>query len=313
MVLAYVRSPTSYITSLFQQVVKSGVGFERFADENLSESNQVLNLKMFYPNYKRTFEKLEDVFGNKHLAIKSFNKQTLTNGNVVSDFTHSLGLPIDQEDILTSNEGISKPALSILYILRKASAMKLINVGKQQFLDVLQGVKTMNGEKLAFHSEALLAVTKPNAHDIEWIRNRGVDIVANVEAPGQVNTENDLVSITKAQYRDFCLVIESLEIESGLGESIKKVVYEIGVLGNTGLFNSLENHALFSKIRSRIIDSHESADILREVAFAFENSGDIETAREVMKKAKMLRPSGPIIKQKLDDYLKKLKQDTNST
>ena len=45
-----------------------------------------------------------------------------------------------------------------------------------------------------------------------------------------------------------------------------------------------------------------SADILREVALAFEKDGDIETAYSLMKKASALRPNGPFIKKKVEEY-----------
>jgi len=62
----------------------------------------------------------------------------------------------------------------------------------------------------------------------------------------------------------------------------------------------------FQLISSNITSQSESADILREVAFAYEKSGDIKMAAKIMKNALMLRPKGQVIKSKLDVYNKLL-------
>lgn len=58
----------------------------------------------------------------------------------------------------------------------------------------------------------------------------------------------------------------------------------------------------FEVITKALAGSNGNADILREVALAFEHSGDIQTACKVMEQAHYLRPHGPVIKQKLEEY-----------
>ncbi|MGP7735212.1 class I SAM-dependent methyltransferase [Oceanimonas smirnovii] len=64
----------------------------------------------------------------------------------------------------------------------------------------------------------------------------------------------------------------------------------------------------YSKLKEQLNTEQDSADILREVAFSFEQSGDIQTACKVMEQAHLLRPEGPVIKQKLEEYRKKLNE-----
>lgn len=52
-VFAYVRTPVSYMTSLLQQVIKSGIGFERLIKKS-NFNKEAMNFEMLYPNYKRT-------------------------------------------------------------------------------------------------------------------------------------------------------------------------------------------------------------------------------------------------------------------
>lgn len=63
----------------------------------------------------------------------------------------------------------------------------------------------------------------------------------------------------------------------------------------------------FNSLQDRIKKDTSPASVLREVAFLFEKDGDIHTAMKVMEKAHFLRPDGPVIKRKLDEYKNILK------
>lgn len=67
----------------------------------------------------------------------------------------------------------------------------------------------------------------------------------------------------------------------------------------------------FEVITKALAGSNDNADILREVALAFEYSGDIQTAYKVMAQAHLLRPQGPVIKQKLEEYRALLNEKLN--
>jgi len=65
---------------------------------------------------------------------------------------------------------------------------------------------------------------------------------------------------------------------------------------------SSEQQRFFIPIKERLNDGSDSVDILREVAIAFEQSGDVNTALKIMQQAYRLRPEGPLINQKLQEY-----------
>ncbi len=65
-----------------------------------------------------------------------------------------------------------------------------------------------------------------------------------------------------------------------------------------------KNKVIFGKLK--FTSSMQSADILREVAVAFESAGDIRTAERIMKQALLQRPSGPFIQRKYKQYCHKL-------
>lgn len=60
----------------------------------------------------------------------------------------------------------------------------------------------------------------------------------------------------------------------------------------------------FTNIKNKLKNDFDSADVLREVAFSFEKVGDIETALSVMQRALEQRPTGPVIKRKIEEYKK---------
>ena len=86
--------------------------------------------------------------------------------------------------------------------------------------------------------------------------------------------------------------------------SVKEVskTYEVQVNLKTNDLTALKS------LENRIQPNYESPDILREVALAFELSGDIVTALSVMQAALKLRPNGPLIKKKAAEYEERLKR-----
>ncbi|SEO16894.1 hypothetical protein [Vreelandella aquamarina] len=87
---------------------------------------------------------------------------------------------------------------------------------------------------------------------------------------------------------------------------VKKL--EVPKLGDDEIHNSeklkdkeeVERH--FSNLAENVGRGLSSAEILRDVALSFEKSGDVHTAMKLMEKAHLLRPNGPVIKRKLDEY-----------
>ena len=64
----------------------------------------------------------------------------------------------------------------------------------------------------------------------------------------------------------------------------------------------LPNNIPFFDLPKKLTLNFDSADILREVALQFEESGDISTALTIMSKALALRPTGPLIQRKVAQY-----------
>lgn len=72
--------------------------------------------------------------------------------------------------------------------------------------------------------------------------------------------------------------------------------------------DQMQKNKVFKNLQNSIKSEHQAPDLLREVALAFEQSGDIVTALSVMQKALELRPNGPFIKKKVEEYTKLMEQ-----
>lgn len=85
------------------------------------------------------------------------------------------------------------------------------------------------------------------------------------------------------------------------------------VLKATSNYNNIiskkTNLAPFRNLK--IKPNSESPDILRDIAIAFEMVGDIKTSYTVMSIARELRPAGPFINKKLNEYKTILMKDKN--
>lgn len=309
-VFAYVREPTSYMNSLLQQVIKSGVGFERFIFENSLDNSSKLNLKMLYPKYEETFKKHGKVFGDENLHLKLFDRKKLCEGNVVVDFIKTFNLPISSNLVITDNEGISKPALSIIYALRKASINNVTNISPQILNRITSSLHSLKGDKLALSSKAYKDLIEDNFRDIHWLEKRlSEKLPPPQKTKNGISNEEELVKINKENFLEFNDILENAPIEKSTRNKIIDIIESVCLHGDLIKLNEGSSiDGAFGDLSKRIRPNHESADILREVAYTFEAFGDIDTAFKVMEKAHRLRPKGPFIKQRLEEYRKKLNE-----
>lgn len=103
-IVAYIRKPGSYISSIYQQAVKRG-----------NPSN--FDIQKYFPNYKKRLSRFDEVFGVKNVHLWLFNVKQLYKHDIVEDFISKYKLisknPYIQKN---ENESISKELFSLLYI-----------------------------------------------------------------------------------------------------------------------------------------------------------------------------------------------------
>lgn len=198
-IVAYVRSPASYMTSLMQQCIKSGIGLQRFIKENPQSCLFPINTDMFYPRYQACFTKFENIFGRDSLMLRDFNPAKLHNGDVVQDFFNIFRIPLEPEKICRSNESISREALAVIYAIRKTSIMSPNAVPIHQVDRISQVLSAAGGGKFLLSSTIIDPIVEKYQNDISWIKARMGDFSSEgTSNKVGIRTELDLLRIEKA-------------------------------------------------------------------------------------------------------------------
>jgi hypothetical protein len=109
-VIAYIRSAQSYITSAFQELIKHGVGsFE---------------LSIAAPNYNR-FLMFANVFGLQNIIYKSYDSLINKESNTISDFWSTFDIVCSTDtSMIEENKSLLLEAVSLLYVYQKYSFRK---------------------------------------------------------------------------------------------------------------------------------------------------------------------------------------------
>ena len=107
-VIAYVREPVSFMSSIFQQRTKMGrIGFE-YAD--------------MYPDYRHLFAKWVELVGTDAIEAIQFHRSQFHEEDLVSDFANRVGADPSQlvSEPSVLNQTLTAEALSVLYAFRVA-------------------------------------------------------------------------------------------------------------------------------------------------------------------------------------------------
>ena len=139
-------------------------------------------------------------------------------------------------------------------------------------------------------------------HDEEFVYkycSRGVEFARNKNLTSSEDCMKMIALISEIirSLSNTSLTAEFLKVHSIENNGL--VNERVVIVNQTGKFNSKD---VFSKV---MLESNmEIADVLREIAFAFKEVGDLTTACVLLEKALEQRPSGPVIRKALERYRK---------
>jgi hypothetical protein len=151
-VVAYVRTPLSFMESAFQQRVKVRV--------------IELDYKLLYPKYKVRFEKFEQIFGAVEYSL--FEKKSLIGGDVIQDFCNKQKVNFHQS--LSSNISLSGIATKFLYLYQKARKEITIT---QEKIEILEStLKNIEGDKFRFPQQYEKIMREEFDEDYIWMNSR---------------------------------------------------------------------------------------------------------------------------------------------
>ena len=158
--VGYIRSPKAFMESAFQQRVKGG-GLDDFILKNL------------HPKYRKRFAKLERVLGIKNVHYWRFDPKSFPNHCVVQDFCMRMGIDINPSNITRLNEGLSLPALALLYAYRKYEQCYGSEPDEiSENNGFMKRIRELPGIKLRFHSSLIKPIIDDQYDDIKWMEER---------------------------------------------------------------------------------------------------------------------------------------------
>ena len=191
LVVGYIRTPKSFMESAFQQKLKKGA--------------PNLDLKGSYPEYKRKLEKFGTVFGWDNVRWWLFDPKSFPEGCVVQDFCSRLNIPIQKENIVRTNESLSKEAISLLYAYRLHGlgyglSELLKKGGGRRALQETRKLETslynLKGSKFRLSSSFVKSIFLLYQADIEWMQEKlGRPLAEDLEKDDTtaINREEDLL------------------------------------------------------------------------------------------------------------------------
>jgi hypothetical protein len=161
-VIVYVRPPLEWLSSMFQEMVKSG--HHSFVDTLLLASQESSSRNPSLPcDYRRRLGNLAEAFGANRLLVRPFDKDHMASGCVVTDFRNTLGIQLATRSIRRVNDSLSLDAVRFLYAYNRF-ARQQHPIPSWRFLLLLKRLQELPGKPLRLHPQ-LLEVVVPTWKD----------------------------------------------------------------------------------------------------------------------------------------------------
>lgn len=191
-IVGYVRPPTGFTISSFQQAVKNGAhSFSRVEG----------------PMYRFRFEKYDKIFGRKNVILRKFDSSAFKDGCIVVDFCELLGIePPQAGEVERLNESLSREACGILYAYHKFGPG--YGVGADVIREnsyLIRPLLAMEGPRFRFSREFLQGATENLEDDVAWMEQRlGASLAEPIRNDASdVTGEVDLLRVSHAACVDF--------------------------------------------------------------------------------------------------------------
>jgi hypothetical protein len=212
-VAAAVREPAGLLASTFQERLKR------------LPRPRIRLLK--YRGYRRDFEKFDEVFGRENVTLWKFDPVTYPGGCAVRDFCARLGIALPENRIARFNESLSREALGLLYIYRRAGGeLGSMTMTGAQNLRLEAALRPIGRLPMRFHPDAVRPVLEENRDDIGWMErrlDRPLLEPAGPDRPGDVRDESDLLTIDPRAVAELLERLGARAPRGNRGESLQDV------------------------------------------------------------------------------------------
>jgi hypothetical protein len=180
--VGYVRSPVSFMESVYQQRLKAG--------------NPGLDLRKIYPRYRMRLKKFEAQLGAAHVEYWHFDPRSFVKGCVVRDFCQRIGIVFAGEDVARVNDSLSLRAIRLLYAYRQFGPGYGKGEGAmKENRALIQRLLQLPGPKLRLHRDAVAPTLAEYRDDIAWMEARlGKSLAESISSDDDdVRDESDLL------------------------------------------------------------------------------------------------------------------------
>ncbi|AKF25720.1 hypothetical protein YH65_10230 [Sulfurovum lithotrophicum] len=220
-IVGYIRSPKSYMESFFQQRVKGGlVSFDLE--------------KYIYPNYRKRFEKFDDVFGHQNVQFWKFDPKHFYKGNVVLDFCRKIGIDFQEDQTIRINESLSREEVAILYTYGKQKTRHIQSPAvMQKNMKIIKKIKKLKEHKFRFSPTLITPILEKNSRDIQWMEERlGISLKEKTtKSEADVKSEVDLLKIDKKTLQKLRILTGELSPkEDTYDDSQEEIITLINIL-----------------------------------------------------------------------------------
>ena len=158
-VYAYVRKPSGFMTSMFQQHLKTGRIKLSFAE--------------LWPNYRRRLRRFDRIFGPENVHLRSYDALVARGTEIVGDFAQWTGLATAAPHNIVLNWSMSATGMALLYFYRKHVEPDLTPAKRARYdRYLLYAGQTIPGEKFHIALEASAQDSEKVAKDLAWINER---------------------------------------------------------------------------------------------------------------------------------------------
>ena len=277
-IICYLRDQVSTCMSFYSTAIKSGnrPSFGKFVLN--------CNAKNIYYNYSEMLSNWERVFGLESLNVSVFSPEEFLNGDLLDDFTAKLDPALVgrlDKKILIENESLS-------------------------YAGQVLGI-AVNSVFPSSAQEADVTAMRNKCHKIIYDRCKGKGEQPSFDEQQRIYAEfaDSNEKVRQKFFPDKPVLFPPILKEAETNKTI-----DIGFIDAlSGIFDVIvEGKATSALPAIRAIGLSDSyADIFRNAALKIEKE-DLKLAFELMNLAHEIRPAGPIIKQKLDEYREKLNQ-----
>ena len=155
-VIGYVREPSSFLVSAFQQNIKMG--------------KCGLQLGKIWPDYRRRISNFDHLFGQENVTVRLFDRAALKNGDVVQDFAEFAKIDLKPQDIVKTNESLSAEAVAFLFLDRHFGKSFDAQESKQPALTskLVQKLSLHKGRRFTFAPELIDPVLERHRSARRW-------------------------------------------------------------------------------------------------------------------------------------------------